>query len=119
MSLLNTRNGYGLIPKILHWVIMVLLVMMLASNFQRLDPDFQFSHEIMGKLILALALVRLIIRLAAPALRQTLPMHDGKLACPMPSIGHFTWCFSFIQSVGGCWYPHLMIGLNRASAPHS
>ena len=66
MALLNSRTGYGLLPKILHWVIMVMLILMLAGGLSGAVYDNQTPHEILGKVILALALIRLVLRFAAP-----------------------------------------------------
>ncbi len=78
MAVLNTPDTYGVLSKALHWVLVVLLLMMIASGliYTRLGwPEVnQFSHEIGGKLALALALVRLALRLVAPTPRP-LPCH--------------------------------------------
>ena len=74
MSLLNSHAGYGRIPKILHWLMMVLLVMMLAGEISGQVHEDQVSHEILGKVILSLAAARLIVRLLAPR-PAPLPSH--------------------------------------------
>ncbi|MGN6471864.1 MAG: cytochrome b [Rhizobiaceae bacterium] len=67
----NTRLGYGLVAIILHWTIAILIVgqwslgkVMKNIADQRLSFDLIQWHKSFGLLILALALLRLIWRLA-------------------------------------------------------
>ena len=66
MPLLNSRAAYGLIPKILHWLIVVLLIFMLIGGLSGMVYDNQAPHEILGKVILGLAVIRLIFRFMSP-----------------------------------------------------
>lgn len=81
MALLNSRDAYGTLSKILHWVLVILLLMMilggLAYSREWVEGLEQVNHERFGKTILALAVVRLALRLIAPA--------------PKPNPGHATW----------------------------
>lgn len=63
MTYFNTSEGYGRISKILHWVIMLMLTVMLAGGISGAVNDNQFTHEISGKTILVLVIIRLILRL--------------------------------------------------------
>jgi len=70
MALLNTRTAYGTLSKILHWILVVMLLMMtlggLAYSRGWVEGLAQVNHEIFGKIILALAVIRLVLRLIAP-----------------------------------------------------
>ena len=66
MAILNTKDAYGLASKILHWLILVLLALMLMSGYFLVDNQPK-PHEIMGKVVLALAVIRLVLRFMGTA----------------------------------------------------
>lgn len=79
MTWLNTRDSYGTLSKILHWIIVLMLLMMVGGGlaYTRLElPGLeQANHEMGGKLVLTLALIRLVLRLIAPA-PKPMPTHE-------------------------------------------
>ena len=78
MPLLNTAQAYGTLPKILHWLLVVLLLaMVISGQTMGVNENIQAFHEILGKVILGLATLRLALRLAAPV--------------PRPNPAHKTW----------------------------
>ena len=70
MGLLNTRTTYGTLSILLHWIIVLLVLVMISGGlaYTRLGlPGLeQINHEIGGKIVLVLAIFRLILRLMAP-----------------------------------------------------
>ncbi|MCB1757410.1 MAG: cytochrome b [Gammaproteobacteria bacterium] len=69
----NTSESFGLVSRILHWLVFVLLVMVTIGGLQLDDLpqgpeklDTVLTHKSVGVLILALMLLRLVWRLANP-----------------------------------------------------
>lgn len=77
MTLLNTPDAYGTLSKILHWLMMVLFLPMLFMG-HALHEGWEFAqqvpHEIMGKIMLVLVILRLVLRLCGES-PQPLPSH--------------------------------------------
>ena len=89
MAWLNTPITYGRLPKILHWIIVVLLTLMLIGGMTMTD-ETQRPHEVIGKIILVLAAVRLILRLIRPA--------------PKPNPTHAKWEIGLSHAVHWSFY---------------
>ena len=94
MAVLNTPDAYGVLSKALHWVLVVLLLLTIVSGliYTRLSwPEVdQASHEIGGKVVLVLAVVRLALRLVAPV--------------PRPLPGHRRWEVGLSRTVHWALY---------------
>lgn len=81
MQLRNTLNGYGLVAKILHWGIVILIIaqyVMAESADEMADGPDKLAmlgrHASFGMLILILALARIGWKLANRGLPQPVPM---------------------------------------------
>lgn len=67
MLLTNTENSYGLITKLLHWIMSVIIIMMLIAGFvmsnladQPQKWEIYALHKATGILVLSLVIVRLL-----------------------------------------------------------
>lgn len=69
MLLTNTENSYGLIAKLFHWIMSIMVILMLIAGFlmdDYIEPPLKWQifglHEATGVLILTLVILRLLWR---------------------------------------------------------
>ncbi len=73
MLLTNTKNSYGLIAKLFHWIISIIVIAMLIAGFlmdDYIEPPLKWQifglHEATGVLILTLVILRLLWKFYNP-----------------------------------------------------
>lgn len=74
----NTVDSYGLISKVLHWVMAVLIIGMLICGFVMENLEIKsvfYIHKTIGFLILILAIIRLLWKVSniVPRYPETMP----------------------------------------------
>ena len=67
MLLTNTENSYGLIAKLLHWIMSIIVIVMLVVGFlmdNYIEPPLKWQlygiHEATGIVVLSLVIIRLL-----------------------------------------------------------
>uniref|UniRef100_UPI001FE95D09 cytochrome b n=1 Tax=Candidatus Rickettsia colombianensi TaxID=1090944 RepID=UPI001FE95D09 len=67
MLLTNTENSYGLIAKLFHWIISIIVIVMLVVGFSMdnfVEPPLKWQlygiHEATGIVVLSLVIIRLL-----------------------------------------------------------
>ncbi len=99
MGILNTSEGWGLLARLLHWAMAVLIIFMLGLGFYMVeilsgdDSDTLLqrfaltqTHKSWGVVVFALALVRIFWRLLNPT--PALPDRMGSLERGLARAGH-------------------------------
>lgn len=118
MQFRNTQETYGLVAKLLHWSIAVLVLIMLAGGFflDDLGSEWQASvvnlHKLLGILILFLMGIRIIWRLCnpQPVLPASIPRWQGFLA---HCIHGLLYVFLLLMPMAG-W----MMAVSAGHPPH-
>lgn len=94
MDLRNTTESYGLIARLLHWMIALLIIIMicvgLSFDYLPKGPIFNlamFMHKSTGVTILILMIIRIFWRLTNPV--PTLPAHMKHWEIVVAKLTHF------------------------------
>ncbi|MGB0786078.1 MAG: cytochrome b [Alphaproteobacteria bacterium] len=98
MAWLNTNQSYGLVSKALHWVIVLLLLIQIFGGLlytSGVEWVQQAPHEIIGKIILGLAIARIFLKLSCNS--------------PKPLESHKKWEVRLSQVVHWALYAVLFI----------
>lgn len=74
----NTKNSYGLVAKILHWIISICIISLIAVGFTMsyMDPspekfELYSMHKASGILVLSLVTIRVLWRLTNTVVQST------------------------------------------------
>ena len=94
MKLFNSKNGYGLLAKLFHWVTLIVLIIqvpfgfyLVGMEFSDLRIDLENIHILIGISIFYLVLIRLIWKMINPRPKKWKEFFSGQNL--IASFNHF------------------------------
>ena len=94
MKLFNSKNGYGLLAKLFHWVTLIVLIIQVPFGFYLVGMEFsdrridlENIHILMGISIFYLVLIRLIWKMINPRPKKWKEFFSGQNL--IASFNHF------------------------------